>query len=156
MNIPLYRIEAFQELVYPEPNTGCWLWGGNLHRQGYGRIFGYYAHRLSYHIHNGEIPHGMHVLHRCDNPCCVNPDHLWLGTHADNMRDKFLKGRAPSVHIYSEDRWNAKLTIKDILSIKAKYLFGMLQKDIAAQYNVSRATICLIINNKTWQRTRNQ
>lgn len=78
----------------PEPMSGCWLWEGSLQTRGYGWAGGITAHRLSYKVHRGDIPDGLHVLHRCDQRSCVNPDHLWLGTHADNMADMSKKGRA--------------------------------------------------------------
>lgn len=87
----------FHAKYVPEPNTGCWLWEGATIRSGYGRhnINGVQmgAHRASWIIHNGDIPDGMHVCHKCDTPPCVNPDHLFLGTHADNMRDMQAKER---------------------------------------------------------------
>ena len=76
----------------------CWLWTANKFKGGYGQyqFLGKPngAHRISWIIHYGEIPKGMHVLHRCDNPPCVNPNHLFLGTHTDNMKDKAEKGRS--------------------------------------------------------------
>jgi hypothetical protein len=76
----------------------CWLWTGMLTDGGYGVISDHQkktrAHRASYALYVGPIPEGMHVLHRCDNPPCVNPKHLFLGTHIDNMRDMESKGRA--------------------------------------------------------------
>ena len=82
----------------PEPNSGCWIYMGNLDRYGYGRISvkandPKAAHRISYAVHKGEIPDGMSVLHSCDMPCCVNPDHLSLGTHVDNMREMSKRQR---------------------------------------------------------------
>lgn len=83
-----------------EPETGCWVWKNNKDRDSYGRVriggrktTG--AHRLSYITFVGQIPNGMRVLHKCDNPSCVNPEHLFLGTHSDNMRDMYNKRRHP-------------------------------------------------------------
>ena len=93
---------AFEYHVHPEPNSGCFLWGGPVFelRGGYGvftaRPFGIVqqrAHRVAWKIYCGDITRDQHVLHKCDNPLCVNIDHLWIGTQADNMRDKAMKGR---------------------------------------------------------------
>ncbi len=78
--------------------TGCYLWTGKKNKNGYGRIKvngkEQAAHRVSYAIANGAIPDGMCVLHRCDTPACVNPEHLFAGTVIDNLRDMHAKGRA--------------------------------------------------------------
>ena len=99
--LPIY--ERFNQKFIPEPNTGCWLWIARLNNRGYG-VIGRgrrgdgttAAHRVSWELFCGLIPNGMHVLHKCDNPPCVNPQHLFLGTHGDNMRDAVRKGRANS------------------------------------------------------------
>ena len=96
------KLKAFEKLWTPEPNTGCWLWMGRklVVRGGYGvfthRPSGtlqHRAHRVAWELYKGKIPKKLHVLHRCDMPLCVNPDHLWLGIQADNMRDKAMKRR---------------------------------------------------------------
>jgi hypothetical protein len=86
------------EQSIPEPNSGCWLFTGTL-VGGYGRIaenkyVRTLAHRASYRVFKAEIPNGMDVLHKCDNPCCINPDHLSVGTHVENMADMVRKGRS--------------------------------------------------------------
>src|SRR3990167_5547725 len=82
-----------------EKTSNCWRWTGGKNNMGYGRIRKGFqashllAHRVSWDIHNGSIPSGMLVLHKCDNPECTNPKHLFLGTFSDNSRDMYLKGR---------------------------------------------------------------
>lgn len=90
-------IERFESMAMPIPITGCWEWIGAIATHGYG-YFGangksIRAHRASYQIYKGKIGDGLYVLHSCDNPSCVNPDHLWLGTQKDNIRDRNIKGR---------------------------------------------------------------
>lgn len=91
----------------PEPFSGCWLWMAGTSLAGYGQISSseatrrkeVYAHRLSWEIHCGPIPEKLFVLHSCDTPLCVNPDHLFLGTHRDNMQDALRKGRLKLDHL---------------------------------------------------------
>jgi hypothetical protein len=93
----------FNQKYIPEPNTGCWLWTACVGHKGYGlfsnakRIM-VRAHRHSYGLFKGIIPHNMEVCHRCDTPACVNPDHLWLGTRKENSADSWNKGRAKIPH----------------------------------------------------------
>jgi HNH endonuclease len=88
-------LERFEAKYMPEPNSGCWLWMGSIRGQGYAQtgVGERYAHRFSYEHYKGKIPEGMRVLHKCDTPTCVNPDHLFLGTAKDNTHDALKKGR---------------------------------------------------------------
>lgn len=89
--------ERFFSKFIPEPNSGCWLWTGTVRSTGYGVISERHdeipAHRLSLILHGVEVPHDKVVMHKCDNRCCVNPDHLMVGTHKDNTADMWAKGR---------------------------------------------------------------
>lgn len=102
-NDPLQERAPLEQRLWRnvEKTDGCWLWRGALNQKGYGSIQEggkgskrVATHRLSYQLANGPVPDGLFVLHKCDVPNCVNPDHLWLGTHEDNMRDMREKGRA--------------------------------------------------------------
>lgn len=86
--------ERFWMKVHKTPT--CWLWIASHNGNGYGMFYAskrVYAHRFSYELHIGPIPQSMHVLHNCDNPSCVNPSHLWIGTNVDNIHDRMNKGR---------------------------------------------------------------
>lgn len=134
---------------------GCWEWTGAIDADGYGRISGVLhgvshkkAHRVSWVLANGKsIPPGMHVCHSCDNPKCVNPAHLWLGTNAENMHDKFAKGRHITDRMRGEARPEAKLTeqqVRTILSDARPY------SEIGAEYGVHRQTVSSIKNRESW------
>lgn len=140
----------------------CWLWLGCLDRRGYGQ-FGITrsdttgAHRFAYRQVNGDIPAGLHVLHRCDNPRCVNPAHLWLGTNADNVRDRCAKGRTRAGRATLERRakgethGRVKLREADVLAIREASANGTENKALAERYCVSRAAITLIVKRKNWR-----
>lgn len=138
-----------------QKGDGCWEWTGSR-RNGYGRI-GIRdpkprllsVHRLSYEMHFGPIPDGMHVCHHCDNPSCVRPDHLFLGTHSDNMRDKVAKGRDGG-HRYKagEKHRMAKLTREQVDEIRAA---DGPQHKIAARYGISQGHVSAIRSGVHWR-----
>ena len=129
----------------------CWLWTGTT-ACGYGQCNrnnkNVKAHRYSYIIHKGEIPEGHGVRHTCDEPLCVNPDHLLTGTQQDNMNDKKERGRQnpPS----GERNSLSKLNNDDVIEIRILRGFGFTYDELGKMYNVSISSIFNIINNKTW------
>lgn len=131
---------------------GCWNWTASTREGGYGRFGigahgGILAHRYSYILHNGEIPDGLCVLHHCDNPSCVRPDHLFLGTKADNARDKVSKGRQS--HPRGELNPKSKLSEAAVRVIK-KLLGRIPQLELAQSFNVSQQTINNIAKGRRW------
>jgi predicted XRE-type DNA-binding protein len=129
----------------------CWEWEGSKKPPwGYGHFFAnnktLVASRVSYELHKGEIPLGLSVCHRCDNPGCVNPDHLWVGSHSDNMEDMKVKGRATR----GEDKQNSKLTKPIVVIIRNLHLQGISQGDIAECFGVLRPCINSVILGRRW------
>lgn len=95
--MPRSLLDRFENMITPEPNTGCWLWLGSTTYGGYGHMRNgasiELSHRVAWCLYRTPIPPGLLALHRCDNTLCCNPDHIFLGTHRDNMRDMAAKGR---------------------------------------------------------------
>lgn len=127
--------------------SGCWEWKRARNSYGYGTTWRagrqQGAHRVAYEVFVGPIPKGMLVCHHCDNPACVNPEHLFLGTPAQNSGDMREKGRS----VRGEGRHNAKLTEELVLQIRGA---SGSQRSIAARFGVSQSRVSLIKNQKTW------
>ena len=134
------------------PEIGrCWVWQGAKDRDGYGRFGGSAprrAHRRSYQMEYGVLPADALVCHRCDNPSCVNPDHLFLGTHADNHADRGVKGRTAS----GERNGFHRLTADEVADIRARYAAGgVTQVTLAKTFGVCSATISNITSRRYWK-----
>ena len=131
----------------------CWLWTGAKFKDNYGAFWvdgkSVRAHRVSYELAKGKITDGLCVLHKCDNPLCVNPNHLFMGSDADNVRDCATKNRRN--YSYGENNGSAKLSGEDILRIRELLLIGISTKEIGNMYGVSQQSISLINTNKTWK-----
>lgn len=145
--------ERLMEKILVDPETGCWNWTACKVRDGYGRIGDRgrklkLAHRISYELHRGAIPDGIHVCHRCDNPACINPDHLFLGTNDDNIADKVAKGRSPCQK--GRDNGNAKLTEADVHAIRAAKACWGINMKLAKQYGVVNSMISDIRGGRKW------
>lgn len=135
----------------------CWPWKGSRRGFGHGQIGGaggrgtspVGAHRVSWEIHYGPVPIGLCVCHRCDNPPCVNPSHLFLGTHADNVADKVAKGRGRAASRPGAGNPNAKLTESDVAEIRRRLLTGEPGTAIARDFGISSTHVYWIRDGKT-------
>jgi hypothetical protein len=132
--------------------NSCWNWKEGTFNHGYGRFRSgkdHLTHRVSWELAFGEIPENLCVCHKCDNPLCVRPDHLFLGTHQENMCDMANKNRAP--RNTGEKSGTHKLNWQNIISIRDAYSNGRkIQTELAKDYGVSQSTIWQIVNYKTW------
>ena len=132
-------------------NSGCLEWTGGLTDKGYGAVTlmgEISAHRLSYRLHFGDIPDGLLVCHKCDNPPCCDPDHLFLGTHLDNARDCSSKGRWNDRR--GEKNGKAILTADQVLDIRKKLADGLSQRTLARLYQVKPPVIYKIAHRISW------
>lgn len=141
-------------------DSPCWRWTGAKHEFGYGLLNSggpkarvLRAHRLRYEMHVGAIPDGMLVLHRCDNPECSNPEHLFLGTNADNMRDMGDKARSKfhKARFRGIEHGMAKLTDDVVRSIRADRAQGCTYDALAARYSISRSLACQVALRRIWK-----
>lgn len=152
------RLLARRVITKLIPGLGrCWEWpGADSGYSGYGRICvrgrDEFVHRVAAHIWLGmPLRSRIHVLHRCDNPPCFNPRHLFKGTHAKNMADAARKGRLWKEGVKGEAHWWSKLTERQVRAIRVQYARGLSQRILAALLGTSQAQIQAIVTRKTWR-----
>lgn len=142
--------ERLTSKIEYDPNGGCWLWSGLTHPFGHGTIGvngkNTLTHRFAWTLWRGEIPAGRHVLHKCDVPQCVNPDHLYLGSDKENARDRVERGR----QVRGSRNGRSKLTEAQVLSIRSRIAAGEQQKDIAADVGLVPSAISRIHTRENW------
>lgn len=148
-------VERFWPKVAKSPDGGCWNWTAAKTAFGYGKIYDrgsiVGAHCFSFELANGPIPAGMWVLHRCDNPACVNPAHLFLGTSADNVRDMDAKGRRRGWSPRGESNPAAKLKAYQVNEIRDALAAKTNRAELARRYSVSPHLITAIAQGKVWR-----
>jgi hypothetical protein len=144
-------VDRFWNSVGIKVDNGCILWSAGVNEDNYGvfwngrKLVG--AHRVAYELMVGPIPTGLCVLHRCDNPPCINPTHLFLGTNLDNIADKISKGRT----VKGEASVHAKLTEAKVLEIRRRRASGESLVSLAKEFGVAYPTICGVVYRKTWK-----
>ena len=165
MPIGVYQRPSLEQKFWEhvQKTDGCWLWIGARNSEGYGYLrFNYAqlrAHRVSWELHFGPIPDGLFVLHHCDNPPCVNPSHLFLGTNGDNMLDAINKGYAiggsEKGRCAGEKNSHAKLTKAQVKEIRVRlrnYRRGLVVQ-LAKEFGISKSTIMSIWKERSWKTT---
>lgn len=130
----------------------CWEWNAFRKPEGYGQLSlrgdrTVLAHRVAWDLTHGPIPEGLFVCHHCDNPPCVNPAHLFLGTNAENVRDSTGKGR----HSRGAKNGRSKLTRDSVLEARARYAAGETQPALAAEFGVTSSVLSKAVRGKTWR-----
>jgi len=145
-------LEDVLKRINKKGEDDCWEWMGCILQSGYGQVRinykKYRVHRFIYEKMCDIIPSGLLVLHTCNNPKCCNPNHLFLGTHQDNMDQMVKDGRKLS----GENSSRAKLNWKQVNEIRKKYIpYKYTQKQLGKEYGISEAECFLIINNKVWK-----
>lgn len=155
------KIETIEERFWRRTNiksdVDCWEWTNSKDEKGYG-LFSigrktFRAHRIAYELKNGKIPKGMLVCHTCDNPSCVNPNHLFIGTNLDNCKDKILKERA--MYVCGELQGHSKITDLQVEEIRKMRVDGIKLKDIAEKFGITETTVSDITNYKSRKRVTN-
>jgi len=148
------QIIRFWAKVRVKSPTDCWPWDASLNSNGYGRFrvhpHNFIASRVAYRISHGSIPRGMEICHSCDNPKCCNPNHFFLGTHRDNIRDAVAKGRMTHVGPKGMDSCRAKLSDQQVNEIRRRLSDGHRQRDIARSFGIGKTTVAHIYHRRTW------
>jgi predicted XRE-type DNA-binding protein len=148
--------ERFWEKVATREDDACWNWTAFRNPKGYGLAHVavgrsmVHAHRVAWELVNGPVQHGLVVCHRCDNPTCCNPSHLFLGSQADNVHDMVSKCRQRSGARPGRQTSASKLTADMVEQIRARGQDGQRQREIAARFGVSQTTVSDVLRRRTW------
>lgn len=142
--------------TYIRRTSTCWIWTGYKGHYGYGKVTDddgkqVRAHRYLYEMFKGKIPKGMNVLHKCDNTACVNPEHLFLGSQKDNVKDMMSKGRGGYKKFCGEAHHNRKLDMNKVKKMREMWESKKYsQYQIASKFNISQQVVSKVVNYKAW------
>jgi len=149
---PLSLVERFWSKV--QKSEGCWTWKAGFYRTGYGAFHvkrkKRFAHRVAYEFEIGPIPVGKVVMHTCDNPACVRPEHLRVGDQAENVADMIQKKRDRRPNLKGAENGRAKLTEEDVREIRRRLRAGATQTELALEYGVALSNIGHIVHGRSW------
>lgn len=152
---PQNSAERFWKRVAVASKEVCWVWTGGKGRGGYGQTtFNYKhkaAHRAAWEVTFGEIPSGMMVCHRCDNPPCCNPHHLFLGSNSENQLDSVKKKRSRAARQDGESNYMAKLTENEVLEIRRRRGAGESGASLSREFGISQGALCQAYKGTTWR-----
>lgn len=149
--------ERFWSKVNKDTDSGCWEWTATKNNKGYGMftVSSYagkqLAHRLSYRDAHGPIPKGGLILHSCDNPACVNPEHLRIGTHKENVADMDERNRRVTNTPFGEANCNALLTAYQVIQMRRDYIAGVPKAQIAEANGITKASLDDVISGNSWK-----
>ena len=149
---PRVSSSSFWDRVEKSP-SGCWIWKGNVNEQGYGRVRfngrSMLAHRVAWMLTHGDVPDGHFVCHQCDNPPCVNPEHLFTGTASDNNKDMHAKGRNNQPH--GEAVKVAKLSDEKVGRMRRLYKTGLISEpELARAFGVDGSIVHRALSGENW------
>jgi hypothetical protein len=139
------EIEPDKFWGHVDKTKDCWVWTGTITR-GYGKYKGFQAHRVSWLIHHGKDPHGFYALHTCDNRACVNPDHLYLGTQSDNMKDMYSRRRRINNTAIAKYSWKIVNEIRELYKT-GEYSLASLGR----RFGMNRSMVYKILNYHIWK-----
>ena len=157
-----FNEQQFWDSMERLPWSGCWIWTKASLHYGYGGVVWYPhpgakhvltgIHRVAWILTYGPIPPGLHVCHTCDNPPCIEPLHLFIGTNQDNLRDAYLKGRYHSRNIArGEAHRSAKLTAAQVSELRSLRAAGVSLRTLGARYGINSGTVSRAATGKTWK-----
>ena len=151
--LPSTSIDKFFLWVNYSASNGCWEWTGSKDGGGYGMAFVdgvmVKSHRYSWEYYFGSIPSGLWVLHKCDNPACINPEHLFLGTNGDNMKDKVKKERQS--RLFGDKNGRCVMTKDLVIELRQLYASGKFSyRDLVGRFNISQTQVARIIKKESW------
>jgi hypothetical protein len=148
--------ERFLKKVNKNTDSGCWLWLGSKRNGGYGHFYDgnklVATHRFSYELYKGKIENNLLVCHKCDVRNCVNPDHLFLGTHKDNAIDMVNKNRQNNADTSGINNGMVKINEKDVINIRNEYKLGNISAEkLGKKYGISESQTLRIIHKQSWK-----